>query len=228
MGYRFHCNQERNHIYTYEWINKWKETFHSLWYTSHCALHIKLISLCFLFISHFASFLCFNLRILNGLETWCYTMYLKKKTVWSWNIPWLGWWYESVLFLILQIMTLLFAGYSAILALEVMKRQIQLPSLLWICLVSRLVYPIPILNILSNIYFAIGKMIVVVWWRTCFIPSNRSWEIGSPTTGGAGRMKLSCVVPASVILTWLIQTSRKRIPHLSVSTASVFWQFATF
>ena len=29
--------------------------------------------------------------------------------------------------------------------------------------------------------------------------SSQSWEIGSPPTGGAGRMKLSCVVPASVI-----------------------------
>ena len=28
---------------------------------------------------------------------------------------------------------------------------------------------------------------------------SQSWESGSPPTGGAGRMKLSCVVPASVI-----------------------------
>ena len=32
-----------------------------------------------------------------------------------------------------------------------------------------------------------------------FIMSSQSWEIGSPPTGGAGRMKLSCVVPALVI-----------------------------
>ena len=31
------------------------------------------------------------------------------------------------------------------------------------------------------------------------ILSSQSWEIGSPPTGSAGRMKMSCVVPASVI-----------------------------
>ena len=36
--------------------------------------------------------------------------------------------------------------------------------------------------------------------KTSFILSSRSWEIGSPPTGGAGRMKLSCVVSASAIL----------------------------
>ena len=40
-----------------------------------------------------------------------------------------------------------FVGYPAILALRAMKRQIQLPSLPWICLVPRLVYPTLILNI---------------------------------------------------------------------------------
>ena len=34
----------------------------------------------------------------------------------------------------------LYVGYPAMLASGAMKRQIQLPSLLWICLVSRLVY----------------------------------------------------------------------------------------
>ena len=29
--------------------------------------------------------------------------------------------------------------------------------------------------------------------------SSQTWEIGSPPTGGAGRMKLSCVMPTSVI-----------------------------
>ena len=29
---------------------------------------------------------------------------------------------------------------------------------------------------------------------------NKSWEIGSPPTGGAGMMKLSRVVPTSLIL----------------------------
>ena len=89
----------------------------------------------------------------------------------------------------------LFFGYPAIMALRAMKRQTLLPSLHWICLVPRLVYPTVILNIVSaNIFFPLGKMI-----GTNFILSSQSWEIGSPPTGGAGRMKLSCVVPASVI-----------------------------
>ena len=45
-----------------------------------------------------------------------------------------------------------FLGYPAILALRAMKRQIQLPSLPWRCLVPRLVYPIMILNIYQRIY----------------------------------------------------------------------------
>ena len=85
-------------------------------------------------------------------------------------------------------------------ALRAMKRQTLLPSLHWICLEPRLVYPIVILNIVSaNIFFPLGKMIGMVRSRTNFILSSQSWEIGSPPTGGAGRMKLSCVVPASVI-----------------------------
>ena len=91
-------------------------------------------------------------------------------------------------------------GYPAILALRAMKRQTLLPSLHWICLVPRLVYPVMILNIVStNISFPLGKMTGMVLSRTRFILSSRYWEIGSPPTGGAGRMKLSCVVPASVI-----------------------------
>ena len=44
-----------------------------------------------------------------------------------------------------------------------MKRQIQLPSLPWSCLVPRLVYRIMILNIVStNISFPLGKMIGTV------------------------------------------------------------------
>ena len=49
---------------------------------------------------------------------------------------------------------------------------------------------------------SLGKMIGMVRLRTSFILSSQSWEIGSPPTGGAGRMKLSCVVPASVIHIW--------------------------
>ena len=71
----------------------------------------------------------------------------------------------------------------------------------------RLVCPILILNIVSaNIFLPLGKVIEMVRLRTSFI---LSWEIGSPPTGGAGRMKLSCVVPSSVTL------------HLSVNTVSV-------
>ena len=88
------------------------------------------------------------------------------------------------------------------------ERQIQLPRLPWICLVPRLVYPTLILNIYSaNIYFPLGKMIGTVRSWTSFILSSQSWESGSPPTGGAGRMKLSCVVPASVIHIWHIHTS---------------------
>ena len=51
-----------------------------------------------------------------------------------------------------------------VIALGAMKRQTLLPSLHWICLVPRLVYPIMILNIVSaNIFFPLGKMIGMVW-----------------------------------------------------------------
>ena len=51
----------------------------------------------------------------------------------------------------------------------------------------------------ANIFFPLGKMIGMVQSQTSFILSSQSRKIGSPPTGGAGRMKLSCVVPASVI-----------------------------
>ena len=79
----------------------------------------------------------------------------------------------------------------------------------------------------TNIFFPLGKMIGMVRLRIRFIPTSQSWEIGSPPTGGAGRMKLSCVVPATVIRIWLIHTSWGKTFHLCVSTVSVFWQFAT-
>ena len=43
------------------------------------------------------------------------------------------------------------------------------------------------------------KMIGMVRSRTSIILLSRFWEIGSPPTGGAARMKKSCVVPASDI-----------------------------
>ena len=53
--------------------------------------------------------------------------------------------------------------------------------------------------LISQYIFPLGKMNGTVRSRTSFILSNQSWEIGNPPTGGAGRMKLFCVVPASVI-----------------------------
>ena len=124
---------------------------------------------------------------------------------------------------------IVFVGYPAILALRATKRRIQLPSLPWSCLVPKLVYPIMILNIVStNISFPLGKMIGTVRSWTSFILSSQSWEIGSPPTSGAGRMKLACVVPASVIRIWPIHISWRKILHLCVSTVNVIWQFATF
>ena len=73
-----------------------------------------------------------------------------------------------------------------------------------------------------------SQYIFSTWSWTSLILSSQSWEIGSPPTGGAGRMKLSCVVPASVIHIWPIHISWGKIVHLCVSTVSVFWQFATF
>ena len=100
----------------------------------------------------------------------------------------------------MPIKTLPFVGYPVMLALRAMKRQTLLPSLLWSCLVSRLVYLTLTLNtILTNILFPLGKMIGMVRWRISFILSSPSWEIGSPPTVNTGRMKLSCAVPASVI-----------------------------
>ena len=52
-----------------------------------------------------------------------------------------------------------------------------------------LVCPILILNIVSAsrpILYPLVKVIGMVGLRTSFILSSRSWEIGSPTTGGAG------------------------------------------
>ena len=55
---------------------------------------------------------------------------------------------------------------------------------------SRLMYPTLILNTISTgIFFPLGKMIGMVRSRIRFILSSRSWEIGSPPTGGAGTMK---------------------------------------
>ena len=55
-------------------------------------------------------------------------------------------------------------------------------------------------TILISIFFPLGKMIGVVRSQISFIMSSLSCEIGSPSIGGVGRMKLFCAVPASVIL----------------------------
>ena len=86
-------------------------------------------------------------------------------------------------------------AYVISINLGVMKGQTLLPSLHWICRVPRLVYPIMILNTVStNILFPLRKMIGMVRLRPSFILSSQSWEIGNTPTGGAGRIKLSCVV----------------------------------
>ena len=75
-------------------------------------------------------------------------------------------------------------GYPAIMALDMMEMQTLLKSLRWTCFG------------VHNIFLPLGKMIGMVRSRTSFILSSRFWEIGSPPTGGAGRMKLFCVVPS--------------------------------
>ena len=52
---------------------------------------------------------------------------------------------------------------------------------------------------LNQYFVSLGNIIGMVRLRTSFILSIWSWEIGSPPTGSAGRMKLSYIMPASVI-----------------------------
>ena len=88
------------------------------------------------------------------------------------------------------------------------RQQTLLPSLLWIFLVSKLVYQTLILNaILTKMLFPLVKMIGMVWSQTSFILSSKYLDISSPTTGSEERMKLSCVLPASVIYIASIHTS---------------------
>ena len=78
----------------------------------------------------------------------------------------------------------------------------------------RLVHTIMILNIVSaNIFFPLGKMIGMVQLQTSFILSSRSWEIGSPPTGGAGRMKLASVVSTHLTYSYIL---KKDPPPVSV------------
>ena len=53
----------------------------------------------------------------------------------------------------LPIETLFFVGYPAILALRAKKGQTLLPNLLLICHVPRLMYPMTLYTILTNIFF---------------------------------------------------------------------------
>ena len=123
-------------------------------------------------------------------------------------------------------------GYPAILALRAMKRQIQLPSLPWICLVPRLVYPTLILNIQSaNISFPLGCKLERL--ERC------GHEQASFCQASPGRL---AVLLQAVLEGWSCLVS---CPHRSYtfdsfiyreersstfvfSTVSVFWQFATF
>ena len=50
----------------------------------------------------------------------------------------------------------------------------------------------------TSIFFLPCKMIGMVRSQTNFILSSLSCEIGHPLTSGAGRMKLSCLMPTSV------------------------------
>ena len=72
-----------------------------------------------------------------------------------------------------------------------MKSQTLLPSRLWICLLL----PMVLNTIFTYLFFPLGKMIGMVRSRASFILSSQSWEIDSPPTGSAGRIKLSCVGP---------------------------------
>ena len=54
-----------------------------------------------------------------------------------------------------------------------------------------------VLNIKStSMFFLLGEMIRMMRLRTSFILLIPSWEIGSPLTGSAYKMKCSCVVSA--------------------------------
>ena len=63
--------------------------------------------------------------------------------------------------------------------------------------------------------------------QASFCQASRG-RLAAPPTGGAGRLELSCVVPASVVHIWPIHISWGKIIHLSVSAIGVFWQFTTF
>ena len=91
----------------------------------------------------------------------------------------------------------IFLGYLAILVLEVMKTQTLLPSLHKRCHMSRLECPIVIFEI---VLFPLCKVVTMVRLRISFILSRQSWEIGSPPTGGAGRMELSFWWRAIILL----------------------------
>ena len=79
-------------------------------------------------------------------------------------------------------------GYSATLALRIMKKQTLLPSLSWICLVSRLVY--------LKGWHQVGKYIFPTSqddWNDAVVNTFPSEKNGSPLIGDAAKTKLSCV-----------------------------------
>ena len=77
---------------------------------------------------------------------------------------------------------------------------------------------------LTSVFFPPEK-ITGLGSQTSFILSNQSWETGSPLTGNAGRITLSCVMPASIALIWDIHTSWREIIHLILNIVSVCRQF---
>ena len=129
------------------------------------------------------------------------------------------------IFLLLPIKSLYFVWYPAVLVLGAIKRQTLLPSLLWICLESRLGYSILVLNImLTGILFPIGKMIGMVRSRTRFLsvgPVLVDWR----SSYRRCRKDEVVLCRARIGHTHL---THSYILHLSVSTVSVFWQFTTF
>ena len=108
-------------------------------------------------------------------------------------------------------------------SLDIMNRQTLLPSLLSICLVSRLVYLILVLNTISaKIFFPLGEMIGMV-----HLQKRYSFCETSP-----GRL---------AVFIQVVQKERNCLvscPHqsqtfdaftyLSVKCVTVFWQFVTF
>ena len=93
-------------------------------------------------------------------------------------------------------------------------------ALHWAAFRGRIGYQCDILSLVTRFDW---KFFHLARWLQCC-----GREQASPRTDGAGRVKLSCVMPASDILIWLIHISWRMVLHLCVSTINVFWQYGTF